>query len=207
MLIAMVSVIVSRFIAARTVEEHAMSLSGHQHAGLCEQLVRAWVSLRGDDHDAKNKPIRAQRNIYTGIKNASDHKAWRASCAQHFAAHLLSALDNLLSSHLSPAGLAERSHVLQELVVKGYRIGFRLHMGTAKWQFQWPVPGAVFDGASMVNESRMLYGDVLSTMREMLSSPGEHAVRFAVSPTVVKSDCSVRYEKREVVHSSLVHVT
>jgi hypothetical protein len=60
----------------------------------------------------------------------------------------------------------------------------------------------------MVNESRMLYGDVMRTMREVLANEEEHVVRFSISPTIRKKDWGVGGGgAAQVVHSGLVLLT
>jgi hypothetical protein len=58
----------------------------------------------------------------------------------------------------------------------------------------------------MVNESRMLYGDVLRTMEEVGTREEEHEVRFARSPVVWKREWGVGGEMGEVVYSACVEV-
>ena len=207
MLIAMVAAVVSRYIFLTTIDEHALQLSNHPHANLTEHLAREWILLRDTAPAQKDEALRRQRDVYTAIKNAPGHKEWRTRCAQGFANSLLRDLDGLLAINLPVAVAAERNHILQELFVKGYRISFRLRMASQRWDFCWPGAGAEFDAKMMVNESRLLYGDVLATMQQLLAAPGEHVVRFGVSPVVVKREWGVGGERREVVHSSLVHVT
>lgn len=112
----------------------------------------------------------------------------------------------MLATSLSQAAIAERNHVLQELFIKGYRTGFRLRMAAERWDFGWPAAGEGFDAGRMVNESRLLYGDVLTTMQRLLVASGEHIVRFAVSPVVGKRDWCAGAERKEIAHSALVHV-
>jgi hypothetical protein len=207
MLIAMVSAVISHFIFSRTMDEHAMYLSGHADAELCEHLVDEWSRLRAEDHEQKDDLLAVQSRIYTNIKNDPDHNRWRMRCAEDFTKLLLYRLHGLLGTNLSPATVEERTHTLQELFVKGFRIGFRLHMAPVKWTFYWPCVGQEFHPGIMVNESRFLYGNVVATMREVMRQPRDHKVRFSVSPTVVRSDYSVGSERSELVHSALVQIT
>jgi hypothetical protein len=80
-------------------------------------------------------------------------------------------------------------------------------MSAVKWQFVWPVSGVEVDPRAFVNESRMLYGDVVTRMRRVLERPREHVAVFGGSPTCVRSEFSGGVEKREAVHSALVHAT
>lgn len=207
MLAAMVSGVISRFIFARTMDEHATYLSGHADAELCERLVDDWSRLRHKDHEQKDDLLAVQSRIYTNIKNDPDHNRWRSRCAEDFTKLLLYRLHGLLATGLTPAAVEARTHILQELFVKGFRIGFRMHMAPIKWTAYWPCVGQEFHAGVMVNESRLLYGNVVETMREVMRQPREHKVRFSVSPTVVKSDYSVGSELSELVHSSLVQIT
>ena len=59
----------------------------------------------------------------------------------------------------------------------------------------------------MVNESRMLYGDVLRTVQVVMGQQEGHDVRFAVSPTIMRWE----YEsggggKEGVVHNAMMHI-
>ncbi|CAO2652390.1 Nn.00g006730.m01.CDS01 [Neocucurbitaria sp. VM-36] len=207
MLIAMVAAVISRHMWKYALDEHSLYASGHPEAVTCEELAWKWTTVPFNDHEAKHDLLLAQQQIYTAIKNAPDHKTWRTSCAEHLTIKLLADLDGLLAPNLSTAALTGRNHILSELYVKGYRIGFRLRMAATKWQFQWPSSGAEFNPASMVNESRLLYGDILRTMTEVMKDPRAHEVQFAVSPTVTRSDFSMGGEQRVVVHNALVHIT
>ncbi|KAJ4373177.1 hypothetical protein N0V83_003469 [Neocucurbitaria cava] len=142
MLIAMVAAAISLHTWKHALDEHAMYASGHSQAMTCEELAWKWTTIPPNDHQAKHELLCEQQRVYTAIKEAPD-------------------LSGLLGIAASPAALTERNHVLTELYVKGYRIGFRLRMAATKWSFQWPSYGTEFDPATMVNESRMLYGDVL----------------------------------------------
>lgn len=206
MLKSIVSAIVSRYVFAYTVGEHAMFLSRHIDANVCERLNQAWAQLSDHEHEKKVELLALQRDIYTRIKGAEDFKDWRTTCAKDFTTQLLSKLNGFLITNLPFTTAKDRDHRLQELFVKGYRIGFRLRM-EAVWQFTWPIPGDQLQPAIMVNESRNLYGDMITTMREVMNSPNEHCVRFAVSPTMIKTDFSAGGEKKEVVHSALVHIS
>ncbi|KAF1844211.1 uncharacterized protein K460DRAFT_408511 [Cucurbitaria berberidis CBS 394.84] len=207
MLIAMVASVVCRHMWTYALDEHSIYASGHPQADICEELAWKWTTIPLDNHEAKHDLLLAQQEIYTAIKNAPDHKTWRAACAERLTTKLLSDLNGLLATSLFPAALTDRNHTLSELYVKGYRIGFRLRMAATKWQFQWPSPGAEFNPGTMVNESRMLYGNVLRTMGEVMKDPRAHEVLFAVSPTVTRSEFSAGHEQRAVVHNALVHIT
>jgi hypothetical protein len=202
---SLIAAFVTRFISTRTIDAHALTLSGHPRAQLIEALEHDWAILLADEHEAKRDLLQRQRAIYTAIKNDPDHRVWRANCAQRFTTELISGLAGLLIP-LYPAAAKNCVHVMQELFVKGYRIGFRLHMSAVRWDFMWPVSGQGFDGRVMVNESRMLYGDVLRTMEEVGKREEEHVVRFAWSPVVWKREWGVGGERGEVVYSACVEV-
>lgn len=208
MLIDIVAGIVSRYIFARTIDEHGLYLSGHANAQITEQLAYEWMQLLPSEHEKKDELLQRQRAIYTAIKAQSDHKSWRKTCAEMFTDSLLSSLNGLLTTNLPPHVLKYREHVIQELFVKGYRIGFRLRMAAVRWDFHWPLHGATFNSSTMVNESRMLYGDILQTMREVVAHEEEHVVRFSISPTIRKKDWGVGGGgAAQVVHSGLVQLT
>jgi hypothetical protein len=61
-------------------------------------------------------------------------------------------------------------------------------MEAVKWDCVRPRPGTVFDPATMVNENRMLYGDVLWTVQCVMGQPGIYEVRFAMSPTITRAE-------------------
>jgi hypothetical protein len=208
MLITMVAAVVSRHIFTRTIDEHGLYLSGHPNAQITEQLAYEWTQLLPSEHEKKDGLLQRQREIYTAINAQHDHRSWRTTCAQIFTDSLLTSLDGLLTTSLQSHVLKHRNHLIQELFVKGYRIGFRLRMAAVRWDFAWPLQGATFSGKTMVNESRMLYGDVMRTMREVVANEEEHVVRFAISPTIRKKDWGVGGGgEGEVVHSGLVLVT
>lgn len=207
MLIAMVTSVVSNRLWTHALDEHSLYASGHPQAQVCEELVHQWTRIGAHDHQAKLDLLAFQEQIYTSIKSAPDHNTWRTSRAESLSTQLLSDLDGLLATNISLKSLTERNHVLSELYIKGYRIGFRLRMTASKWQFQWPSSGTEFDPDAMVNENRMLYGDVMRTMGAVMHEPQMHEVRFAMSPTTTRSDFSVGGETRVVVHHAMVHIT
>lgn len=207
MLIAMVASVISRHMWKHALDEHSLYASEHPQAEICEELAWQWSCIHETAFDAKYDLLLSQQEIYSSIKNAPDHKSWRSSCAERLTSRLISDLSGLLATNLSPQALSERDHTLSELYIKGYRIGFRLRMAPSSWSFKWPSPGQEFDASAMVNETRMLYGDLLRTMRVVMNEPHAHEVRFAVSPTVVKSDYAGGEEKKVVVHHAMVHTT
>ncbi|KAH9870084.1 hypothetical protein J1614_007006 [Plenodomus biglobosus] len=207
MLNAMVASIICRHVVTYALDEHSLRASGHPQADACEELVYRWTLLGANDHAAKHDLLLSQQQIYTTIKEAPDHRAWRAATASRLAFALLSSLSGLLATNLAPSALTERNHILTELYVKGYRIGFRLRMSASRWSFQWPMAGAEFEPTAMVNENRTLYGDILRTMTAVMNEPQAHEVRFAVSPTVARSDFGSGEEKRVVAHHAMVHIT
>lgn len=71
---------------------------------------------------------------------------------------------------------------------------------------KWPRVGDEFDTAFMINESRLLHGDPINTLQRITQAPGNYAVRFALSPTIIKSVFVSGVEKREVVHKGMVHL-
>jgi hypothetical protein len=205
MLPSLLTAVISRYIFNHTIDTHALSLSGHPYAHMTLALTREWSFLLAEDSEKKDALLQRQRTIYTAIKNLPDHKIWRANCAHTFTESLLSSLSSFLTP-LTPIAAKNRAHIIQELFVKGYRIGFRLHMSVVKWDFWWPVPGQGFDGRVMVNESRILYGDVMRTMEQVRKRESEHVVRFARSPMIWRADWGVGGERVEVVHSACVEV-
>lgn len=207
MLVAMVAGVISKHMWKYALDEHSLYASGHVQAEVCEELAYQWTCLDNSTCEAKHDLLLSQQQIYTAIKNAPDHKSWRTTCAERLTSRLLSDLSGLLAINLAPQAIRERNHILSELYVKGYRIGFRLRMAASHTHFQWPSPGGVFDEKNMVNENRLLYGDVLRTMSAVMSEPSAHQVRFAVSPTITRSDFAMGEEKKIVVHHSMVHLT
>lgn len=207
-LVAMIAGIISRNMHMYTMGEHFIHASGHSLSNVCEDLALRWTASELDFNaqEAQHDLLQQQQRLYTAIKNSPDHKAWRSSRAEALTRKLITDLDGLLVTNLSPRALTERNHVLSELFVKGYRVGFRMHMAPTKWHFEWPTSGVEFNPALMVNESRNLYGDLLETMKEVMRNPRAHAVQFAVSPTIVKRDFSSGVESRVVVHNALVYI-
>jgi hypothetical protein len=208
MLITVVAVLISRHIFAHTIDEHGLYLSGHPNAQITEKLAYEWTRLLPSEYEKRDDLLQLQSEIYTAIKAQSDHKAWRKTCAHIFTDSLISSLSGLLTPNLPVFAIVHRNHIIQELYVKGYRIGFRLRMAAIRWDFTWPLQGATFNSNTMVNESRLLYGDVMKTMREIAANQEEHVVRVAISPTIRKRDWAVRGGGvGEVVHSGMVLVT
>ncbi|KAF1914507.1 hypothetical protein BDU57DRAFT_578804 [Ampelomyces quisqualis] len=206
MLAAMLTSILTHFLFTRTMDAHALYLSSHAHGSLTSQLAHEWSALAPTDYAAKQALLESQRNVYAAIKALPGHRVWRATCAEYFSRSLVASLAALLDSSLAAGAVGLRDHLLQELFVKGYRIGFRLRMEAVGWGCRWPVAGEVFSGKTMVNESRMLYGDVLGTMERISREEGLHRVLFAVSPTMFKREVGRGEEREEVVHMACVHV-
>ncbi|KAH8708460.1 hypothetical protein GQ44DRAFT_815856 [Phaeosphaeriaceae sp. PMI808] len=204
-LIALVTSIMSRYIFMHTIDEHALFLSGHQLADLTEQLVADWTPQLSQPQ--RKEWLLRQRDLYTAIKNVPNHKAWRTDFSQTATTALMAHLAGLLAENLPPNLIKERDHQVQEFFIKGMRIGFRMRMAATRWSVAWPVCGAGFCAQTMVNESRMLYGDIMSTLRQVMALPNEHRVQFAVSPTMWRSEFEGGVERKEVVHSALVHLT
>ncbi|KAF2849179.1 hypothetical protein T440DRAFT_490712 [Plenodomus tracheiphilus IPT5] len=207
MITAMVASIICRHVVTHALDEHSLRASGHPQADTYEALLYRWTLLPSNDDHAKHTFLLSQQQIYTAIKDAPNHRDWRAATASHLAFTALSSLSGLLATNLAPTALTERNHTLTELYVKGYRIGFRLRMSASWWSFQWPLSGVEFEPAAMVNENRLLYGDVLRTMTAVMQEPGAHEVRFAVSPTVARSVFGDGGEERVVAHHAMVHIT
>ncbi|KAH9872427.1 hypothetical protein IAQ61_005262 [Plenodomus lingam] len=207
MLSAMIASIICRHIVTHAMDEHALHASGHPRSDTCEALAYRWSLLGANDYAAKQNLLLSQQQIYTKIKEDPNHRSWRAATASRLVFALISSLSGLLTTSLRPATLIERNHILTEIYIKGYRIGFRLRMAASRWSFQWPLSSAEFDPTAMVNESRLLYGDILRTMTAVMSDPRAHEVRFAVSPTVARSDFGKGGENRVVAHHAMVHIT
>lgn len=100
----------------------------------------------------------------------------------------------------------DRDHNLQELYIKGLRIGFRMRMNAEKWTMKWPAVGEDYNYNEMVNESRLLHGTPIKTLERLTQAPNNYSVRFAMSPTIIKSDFSTGVERKEHVHKALVHL-
>jgi hypothetical protein len=159
-LIALVSSIIARHMVTYAVDEPSLHASGHPHADITEELSRR-LSLA--DVSVKQDLLLSQQGVYTAIQESPDYKPWRTATATKLTACLLRDLDGLLSMDLAAQAITERNHILSELYVKGYRIGFRLRMsGNSRYSFTWPVTGATFEPGKMVNERRCLYGDLLT---------------------------------------------
>ncbi|KAI8932876.1 hypothetical protein NX059_010356 [Plenodomus lindquistii] len=207
MLTTMVTSIISRHIVQHALDEHSLLLSNHPQAPACEQLAYHWSLLPATAHTSKHNLLLTQQHLYTTIKDDPNHRAWRAATSSHLAFTLLTSLSSLLATNLAPAAQKERNHTLTELYVKGYRIGFRLRMAPHRWSFAWPASGAEFNPFAMVNENRLLYGEILRTMTAVMQEPGVHEVRFAVSPTVARSGFAGGREERVLVHHAMVNIT
>jgi hypothetical protein len=206
-LIALVAAVVGQHMVTHAVSEHALHASGHPHADITSELSRRWTCLGTEDAPGKQALLSSQQAIYTAINASPTHKPWRTATASRLTTSLLSSLSGLLAPTSSPQATSERNHILTELYVKGFRIGFRLRMEAVKWDCVWPRPGTVFDPATMVNENRMLYGDVLRTVQGVMGQPGIHEVRFAMSPTITRAEYGgVGGGKEVVVHNAIVHV-
>lgn len=109
-----------------------------------------------------------------------------------------------LGKLLRPAlDCTDRSRSLQELFVKGYRVGFRMRMEKSMWMLDWPTAGLDFDMDSMVNEARLLHGTVSRTFELVAQAPSTYGVLFGLSPTIKKWDPSAGTEVR-IVHRAMV---
>lgn len=98
----------------------------------------------------------------------------------------------------------DRDLPLQELFVKGFRVGFRMGMEPNRWVINWPSTSESFDPDTMVNESRLLHGDPTTTFDRIRIAPQSYGVRFALSPTITKVDYASGFETRKVVHHAMV---
>jgi hypothetical protein len=203
MLVPMITALISRSIFTRTIDEHALYLSCHPHAPVTTYLANEWALLSPTDSDAKAALLKSQKEIYAAIKGLPDYHSWRATCAEYLSSNLTTTtLSGLLNNNLPVHALKHRDHLMQELFVKGYRIGFRLRMEAVRWDAVWPVVGETFSKSTMVNESRLLYRNPLSTMERVSREEEMHEVLFAVSPTMWKREGG----SEQVVHRGCVHI-
>ncbi|KAF2874208.1 hypothetical protein BDV95DRAFT_326646 [Massariosphaeria phaeospora] len=199
---ALLAAVVSRDIFYHTASEHFLYNSGHPYYQECDDLFTQFSVLGHGDELEKHELLLKQQTLYTRIKELRSHKSWRDAAAERLSVALVQDLGILVHNN----GAADRDHGLQELYVKGYRIGFRMRMAAAKWKMSWPAAGADFNEQQMVNESRKLCGSPIETHQAVSRYPMNYSVRFAMSPTIIKSEFVHGVEEMETVHSALVHI-
>jgi hypothetical protein len=197
-----VASLVSRHIVMNAMGEHFLWNSGHHAGDMCNDLFLEFAHLVEEEYGRKHEVCEKQQTLYTKLKLLPGHKKWRTYKAEACSQDLL----EMLAFSLDPSPDPERAHVLSELYVKGYRIGFRLRMEAVKWQVIWPTAGTDLNLGMMVNQTRNLLGDPMETLNGLQSEPKKFLVRFALTPTMTKFDYSSGVEERTVVHSAMVHV-
>ncbi|KAF9734754.1 hypothetical protein PMIN06_011401 [Paraphaeosphaeria minitans] len=197
-----VSALIIRDIVFHAIGEGSMFNSKHRDGELCREIVSNFAMLSHEDHGAKHQLCVRQAALYEDMYVEHSHHEWRTKQANERTKVLL----NTLSPFLRRSINADGEHSLSELYVKAYRIGFRLRSHAVKWQIIFPVAGMKLDLNRMVNRTLNLAGDPMTTWKELTKDPDKYFVRFAITPTMTKSDFSAGYEVKEVVHSSLVHV-
>jgi len=197
-----VAAIVARHIVVHAVGEAFLTNSKHRAGQETRDIFTKFALLAENDYKAKHELCVRQGDLYKSLKIGPGHKKWRTGKAEELTVALLT----LLTPFLGAAEDANRDHVLSELYVKGYRIGFRLHMEEAKWQIIYPVAGMNLNLERMVNQTRTLLGDPMTTFNKLMQNPRSFFVRFAITPTFTRSDFSSGREVKTVVHSSMVHI-
>ncbi|KAF2683871.1 hypothetical protein K458DRAFT_418848 [Lentithecium fluviatile CBS 122367] len=197
-----VACLVARHIVMNAMGEHFLWNSGHHAGSECNNLFLEFAHLQDEEYGRKQEVCEKQQALYTKLKNEPGHKKWRTFKAEEYCEELL----NKIGFLLEPYANTQRAHVLSELYVKGYWIGFRLRMEAVKWQIMWPTAGTDLNLGMMVNQTRNLLGDPMETFTELQKDPKKFFVRFALTPTISKSDFSSGTEEKTVVHSSMVHV-
>ena len=200
---ALVAAIVSRDIVYNGLSDHFLYNSQHPDAAESEAVISKYEKLGSMDKAAKHRHLHEQKALYTKIKGHPGHREWRTRTAKIFSEILVDKLKGLVID----TNTADRDEALHELYIKGYRIGFRLRMEAMKWQMAWPSNGEEFNAERMVNESRTLCGDILTTVQTVTRSPENYAVRFATSPTIRCFDFSSGTEHESIMHKALVHIS
>jgi hypothetical protein len=200
---ALVAAIVSRDIVYNGLSDHFLYNSQHPDAAESEAVISKYEKLGPTDKATKHKLLYEQKAIYTKIKGHPGHREWRTGTAKIFSEVLIDKLKGLIINN----EIADRDHALHELYIKGYRIGFRLRMEAMKWQMAWPSNGDEFNAERMVNESRTLCGDILTTVQTVTQNPQNYTVRFATSPTIRRFDFSSGTEHESIMHKALVHIS
>nr|KAH7407030.1 hypothetical protein DE146DRAFT_417482 [Phaeosphaeria sp. MPI-PUGE-AT-0046c] len=133
---AMVAAIISRFIVSHTMNENALLLSEHPHGNITSHLGQLWHQLLPTEHEAKITLLHAQRDIYTFIKNSSDHTFWRSKMRADMYGCIAPQSFRPAESP-SPSTRASTRHKRpQDLCIKGYRIIFRLRMAPVRWDIE-----------------------------------------------------------------------
>lgn len=197
-----VAALMIRDIVHYALGETSLFNSNHIAGRQCRDLVTEFALLFEEDFITKHKLSLQQEALYKDLYEEHGHKEWRTRTADERTDILLTALSPFLGAKVD----ADGQHRLGELYVKGYRIGIRLRSSAVKWQILFPVAGMQLDLSRMVNRTLNLAGDPMTTWKELANNPSKYFVRFAITPTITKSDFSQGYEVKEVVHSSLVHV-
>jgi len=205
-LVSLVAATVSRHLITHTMDEFALSRSRHPDSVNCEKSDFCWQLHTPSGIAAKQDVLLSQKEAYPTPKNAPGHRAWCVATALRHTNDLIPDLTDLLITNLSQKAIAERDRLLTELYMKGLRANFRLRMSATWSDFSWPVVGVDFDAQKMVTENRCLYGDVVSTMKAVMSNPTSHEVVFAVSPTITKQKYDRHLLETKVLYSAMVHI-
>lgn len=202
MRIGIVTALITQDIIEYTLGEQFLINSNHPASQQCHALLLEFANLSKDDYEAKHEICRKQNDLYSKIDLDPNRKKWRTRVSEDLCQKLLHKISCLLEPGMHP----ERDHVLSELYVKGYRIAFRFRTQDVKWHIVWPKAGTDLNLTRMVNQTRHLFGDTMTTLTRLQEDPMKFFVRFALTPTFTKSYFSPRGEKKDVIHSSLVHI-
>ncbi|KAF2277277.1 uncharacterized protein EI97DRAFT_457972 [Westerdykella ornata] len=204
--------IVGMYIVYYTMEDGFIKRSTFPLAVFADALVHEFKSLGDHEGEKKNDVLVRQKQLYTSIKEKPGHRKMRSIMANRLSNALVAQMGPLLRSATEAPVLEakDRNFALQDLFVRGFRIGFRMHMEAAKWTTSWPLLGQDFDWSQMVNLSRTLHGDPTTTYQRVMQAPGLYTVRFAVSPVIMKETFgkgeAEGEAKKHVVHHAEVHV-
>ncbi|KAF2715718.1 hypothetical protein K504DRAFT_457862 [Pleomassaria siparia CBS 279.74] len=209
---ALVAAMVSHDITVNALCDDFPHKAAHPDAKACLAVQSRFLSLGDGNHAAKHRLLLDQKTLFTRMKGAAKHKEWRVCAARRFTSLLVNKLAGLVTGGGGGGGgdnndVTTRDSELHELLIRALRISFRMRMDAVKWTMDLPGPGRVFNSDDMVNESRgVCGGDVLHTMDMVTAFPDSFAVRFSVTPTIIKSEFGAGTEVRENVHKALVHI-
>lgn len=226
--IQLVAALVSYDIVYHTLCENFLHVSGFPEAVQADVLFNEYARLGEGNEMHKHEVLMRQKALYTAIKEQPGHRKLRSSMAKEFAEVMVARVRTYLFSIEMVLIISQLGHLLREaptktsvdaddrdhalldplldLYIKGYRIGFRMRMESAKWSMSWPSAGEDFDGSLMISESRMLHGDPIKTLHRITQAPANYAVRFAMSPTISKTVFGSGVEDKEIVHKGMVHL-
>lgn len=156
----------------------------HEYIPMLDAIAQRWELTPMNEVASRLDILETEKKVYTDMKALRDHRLWRYDTASKHGWEVIDMIKPFLS--LRGDELA-RFEGLRDLLVKGYRIGFRMRMsGEGHYVCWFPNGGIGFTNKSMVNAAQKVYGDIDVGFVQLRTQPDDFVVRFAEEPAVVK---------------------